>query len=183
MENETESTEQTTESKPDRQGKPTVFLTNNFSWLHSLQWGGTIKVTNLVKNADVKKKLSGRRIEAFFWPESNLISKLMLYGQLQAPDPALVKTPREAEELIEAAFYDWLSKELSRQTGQFVREIARPPQLVVGKPIILCQMILIESPSLTIEVVGDNSPLDQKLKTFWFEIEALELTPKPASLK
>ena len=165
----------------DRPGKPTTFLTNEFSWLHMLQWGGTIKVTNLVRIADVKKRISGRRIEAFFWPDTNLIGKLTLYGILATPNLAAVKTPREAEELMENGFYDWLSKELTKQTGQFVREIARPPQLVVGKPIILCQMILPETPPLTIEIAGP--PLIPQLKTFWFEVEALDLVSKPASVK
>jgi len=182
MENEpTESTEQATEQQPDRPGKPTLFLTNNFSWIHYLQWGGTIKVTNLVRAADFKKRVSGRRIEAFFWPDPNLISKLLLHGELQAPDPRIVKTPKEAEELIENAFYDWLSKHLTKQTGVFVREIARPPQMVVGKSIIVCQIVIIEPPSLVIEI--PDSPLDQRLKTFWFEIEAVELAPKPSTLK
>jgi hypothetical protein len=178
---ESESENKQVEAENDRPGKPTVFLTNNFSWLHYLQWGGTIKATNLVKIADVKKKLSGRRIEAFFWPDTNLMGKLTLYGVLPMPDPASAKTPRDAEELMENAFYDWLSKELTKQTGQFVREVAKPPVLAVGKSIILCQMILPETPNLTIEIAGP--PLIPELKTFWFEIEALELAPKPQSVK
>jgi len=181
MESETENDQAETAEQNDRPGKPTIFLTNSFSWIHYLQWGGTLKATNLVKITDVKKRLSGRRIEAFFWPDTNLIGKLTLYGVLPMPNPASVKTPRDAEELMENAFYDWISKELTKQTGQFVREIARPPQLVVGKSIILCQMILPETPSLTIEVPGP--PMIPTLKTFWFEIEALELTSKPQSIQ
>jgi len=178
MENESEKAEN---EQQDRPGKPTIFLTNNFSWIHCLQWGGTLKVTNLTKIADVKKRVSGRRVEAFFWPDTNLIGKLVMHGELQAPDPRLVKTPKEAEELLENAFYDWLSKQLTKHTGVFVREINRPPALVVNKPIILCQMVLVDPPSLTIEI--PDSPLDQRLKTFWFEVEATELTPKPQSVK
>ena len=177
MENENESTGE----QSDRPGKPTIFLTNNFSWIHYLQWGGTIKVTNLVRVADFKKCVSGKRIEAFFWPDPNLISKLVLHGELQAPDPRLVKTPKEAEDLLENAFYDWLSKHLTKQTGIFVREIARPPQMIVGKPIVVCQIVIVDPPSLTIEI--PDSPFDQRLKTFWFEIEATELASKPLSVK
>jgi hypothetical protein len=177
MENETgesdssESSEGESEARP---GKPKVFLTNSFSWWYMLQRGGTIKVKSLAKIADVKKRLSGKRVEAFFWPDSNLIGKLTLYGVL--PAPTNVKTPREAEELMQGGFFDWISKELSKQTGQFIREVSKPHQLEAGKSIILCEMILPETQSV-IEIAG--GPLEPQVKTFWFEIEALDLVPKP----
>lgn len=179
QEDEQDNQEQAT-AEADRPRRPRIHITNSFSWVHNLPWGGTFKALHLCTIEDVKKRLYGKRVEAFLWPDMNLMGKLALYGVL--PTPTNVRTPREAEEMLEGAFFDFVTKELIQQTGHFVREVHRPQPLEVGRSIILCQMVMPESEAISaIEVV--SAMIVPAIKTFWFEVTALELVPKPEGMR
>lgn len=151
----------------------TIFLTNSISWIHAVQWGATIKVETLRTDGDVKDRLRGKKIEAFIWPDSDLMGKLTMYGVIPAPDPTLVKTAFEANEFMETAFFNFVNNTWVKHLGRSIKELGKPTPLKVGKPMVLCQFVLAQGGGLIEQATLPT------LKLFWFEVTPLEVKAKP----
>lgn len=153
----------------------TIFLTNAISLIHTVQWGASVKIDTLRTDGDVKDRIRGKKIEAFIWPDSDLMGKLAMYGVIPMPDPRLMKTPQEANEFMETGFFNFVNNTWAQALGRVIRELGKPKPLVVGKPMIVCQLVLAQAPS-TVELAHAVMP---SLKLFWFEVTPLEVKAKP----
>lgn len=160
--------------KQGRNEAKAVQITNFVSWGHYISSEATLKVRRLVTLEAVKKILHGKKIEAFWWPDSELMGKLSMYGAL--PSPIGFKTPQEAEEVLTNAFFTYLNNGVVEQIGRPVKELGKPAPLETGSSVLICQFALIPSSSL---IETSAAPT---MKIVWYEIEALEVAAKPAPL-